>query len=68
MSRGFIDEKSNSLVAAFRWPGRIGFLGKMDLSTGKITHLTDLDGMMLYKVTSIAFDPGTRTAFYVNQN
>jgi hypothetical protein len=68
MSRGFIDEKTNSLIAAFRWPGKIGFLGKMDLSTGKITHLTDLDGMMLYKVTSVAFDPSTRTAFYTNQN
>ncbi len=40
----------------------------MDLATGKVTHLTDLDGMMLYKVTSVAFDPATRTAFYTNQN
>jgi hypothetical protein len=68
MSRGFVDEKTNSLIAAFRWPGRIGFLGKMDLATGKISPLTDLDGMMLYKVTSVAFDPHSRTAFYVNQN
>ncbi len=68
MSRGFVDEKTNSLIAAFRWPGKIGFLGKMDLSTGKITHLTDLDGMMLYKVTSVAYDPSSRTAFYTNQN
>ena len=68
MSRGFVDEKTNSLIAAFRWPGKIGFLGKMDLATGKITHLTDLDGMMLYKVTSVAFDPSSRTAFYTNQN
>ena len=68
MSRGFVDEKTNSLIAAFRYPGRIGFLGKMDLATGKVTHLTDLDGMMLYKVTSIAFDPSSRTAFYTNEN
>jgi hypothetical protein len=68
MSRGFIDEKTNTLIAAFRWPGRIGFLGRMDLSTGKIRPLTDLDGMMLYKVTSVAFDPSSRTAFYTNQN
>jgi hypothetical protein len=68
MSRGFVDEKTNSLIAAFRWPGKIGFLGKMDLATGKITHLTDLDGMMLYKVTSVAYDPSTRTAFYTNEN
>jgi hypothetical protein len=68
MSRGFIDKKTNSLIAAFRYPGKIGFIGRMDLATGKLTHLTDLDGMMLYKVTSVAFDPSTRTAFYVNQN
>ncbi|HYX47195.1 MAG TPA: WD40 repeat domain-containing protein [Sphingomicrobium sp.] len=68
MSRGFVDEKTNSLIAAFRYPGRIGFLGKMDLATGKVTHLTDLDGMMLYKVTSVAFDPSSRTAFYTNEN
>ena len=49
-------------------PGRIGFLGRMDLATGKLTHLTDLNGMMLYKVTSVAFDPDSRTAFYTNQN
>src|SRR4051812_19875833 len=68
MSRGFIDDKTNSLVAAFRYPGRIGFLGRMDLSTGKLTHLTDLNGMMLYKVTSVAFDPDSRTAFYTDEN
>src|SRR4051812_12532085 len=68
MSRGFIDDKTNSLVAAFRYPGRIGFLGRMDLATGKLTHLTDLNGMMLYKVTSVAFDPSTRTAFYTDEN
>jgi hypothetical protein len=68
MSRGFVDEKTNSLVAAFRYPGRIGFLGKMDLASGKVTPLTDLNGMMLYKVTSVAFDPESRTAFYTNEN
>jgi len=68
MSRGFVDDRTNSLIAAFRYPGRIGFLGKMDLASGKLTPLTDLDGMMLYKVTSVAFDPDSRTAFYVNQN
>ena len=68
MSRGFVDDKTNSLIAAFRYPGRIGFLGKMDLATGKLTPLTDLNGMMLYKVTSVAFDPSTRTAFYVDEN
>jgi hypothetical protein len=68
MSRGFIDDKTNSLIAAFRYPGRIGFLGRMDFSSGKLTPLTDLNGMMLYKVTSVAFDPDSRTAFYTDEN
>ena len=68
MSRGYVDPKTNSLIAAMRYPGRIGFLGKMDLATGKVDPLTDLKGMMLYKVTSLAFDPGSRTAFYTDQN
>jgi hypothetical protein len=68
MSRGFVDEKTNSLIAAVRYPGRIGFLGKLDLATGKMDALTDLKGMMLYKVTSLAFDPDSRTAFYTDQN
>ncbi|MEO5613013.1 MAG: hypothetical protein ABIT68_09790, partial [Sphingomicrobium sp.] len=68
MSRGFVDDKTNSLIAAFRYPGRIGFLGRMDLATGKLTPLTELNGMMLYKVTSVAFDPSSRTAFYTDEN
>jgi hypothetical protein len=68
MSRGFVDDRTDSLIAAFRWPGKIGFLGRMDLATGKITQLTDLNGMMLYKVTSVAFDPSSRTAFYTDEN
>jgi hypothetical protein len=68
MSRGFIDDRTNSLVAAFRYPGRIGFIGRMDLATGKLTHLANLNGMMLYKVTSVAFDPASRTAFYTDEN
>jgi len=68
MSRGFVDPKTNSLIAAFRYPGTIGFVGRMDLSTGKLTKLQELKGMMLYKVTSLAFDPEARTAYYTEDN
>jgi hypothetical protein len=68
MSRGYVDDRTNNLIAAFRYPGRIGFLGRMDMATGAVKPLTDLKGMMLYKVTSLAFDPDARTAFYTNQN
>jgi len=68
MSRGYVDEKTNSLVAAFRYPGRIGFVGTMDLATGKLRHLTDLKGMMLYFVTSLTFDAEARKVYYVDDN
>lgn len=68
MSRGFVDERNNQLVAAFRYPGQIGFVGTMDLATGKLRRLTDLKGMMLYWVTSVAFDPDARKVYYVDDN
>ena len=68
ISRGFIDPKTNSLIAAFRYPGTIGFFGRMDLATGKLTKLQEIKGMMLYRVTSLAFDPDSRTAFYTEDN
>ena len=68
ISRGFVDPKTNSLIAAFRYPGTIGFIGRMDLANGKLTKLQEIKGMMLYKVTSVAFDPDSRTAFYTEDN
>lgn len=68
ISRGFVDPKTNSLIAAFRYPGTIGFLGRMDLATGKLTKLQEIKGMMLYRVTSLAFDPETRKAYYTEDN
>jgi hypothetical protein len=68
ISRGYIDSKTNSLIAAFRFPGTIGFIGRMDLTSGKLTKFQEIKGMMLYKVTSVAFDPDARTAYYTEDN
>ena len=68
ISRGFVDERKNQLVAAFRYPGEIGFVGTMDLATGKLRKLAEIKGMMLYKVTSLAFDPDSRKIYYTEDN
>ncbi|HET9336985.1 MAG TPA: hypothetical protein VFO12_11345, partial [Sphingomicrobium sp.] len=68
MSRGFIDERTNRLVAAFRYPGEVGFVGTMDLTTGRLRKLAEIKGMMLYKVTSLAFDAEARKAYYTEDN
>ena len=68
ISRGFVDAKTNSLIGAFRYPGVIGFMGRLDLATGKLTKLQEIKGMMLYKVTSVAFDEAARKAYYTEDN
>jgi hypothetical protein len=68
ISRAFVDPKTNSLIAGFRFPGKIGFVGRMDLATGKLTELQEIKGMMLYKVTSTAFDADARTLYYTEDN
>lgn len=68
ISRGFVDAKTNSLLAAFRYPGTIGFVGALDLGSGKLRKFREIKGMMLYKVTSLAFDPADRKLFYTEDN
>ncbi|MBA3510385.1 MAG: hypothetical protein H0T81_00565 [Sphingomonas sp.] len=68
ISRGFVDPKTNSLVAAFRYPGTIGFVGTLSLADGKLRKLREIKGMMLYKVTSLTFDPAARKAYYTEDN
>jgi hypothetical protein len=68
MSRGYVDGKTNRLVAAFRYPGTIGFVGTLDLATGRLRKLQEIKGMMLYKVTSLAFDEQARTVYYTEDN
>lgn len=68
VSRVFLDPKSNSLVGAFRYPGVLPYVGLLSLETGKTRKLADIKGSMLYSVTSLAFDPESRTAFYTEDN
>ena len=68
VSRTFYDPKSNALIGAFRFPGVIGHVGSLSLDSGEIDHLTDIKGQMLYKVTSLAYDPDNGKAWYTADN
>ena len=69
VSRSFIDPATGEMVGAFRYPGVIGHVGVLSLDdTGRIRHLTDIKGAMLYRVTSLAYDPSSETAFYTTDN
>src|SRR5215472_14278507 len=68
VSRSFYDPASNSLIGAFRYPGVIGHLGVLSLGTGQIRKLAEIKGPMLYKVTSLAYDPKGHRAWYTIDN
>jgi hypothetical protein len=68
VSRTFIDPRTGNLVGAFRYPGVIGHVGVLTPGSGDIRHLTDIKGAMLYRVTSLAYDASTNTAWYTTDN
>jgi hypothetical protein len=67
-SRTYYDEASGILYGAFRYPGVVEHVGALDTRDGTITRLADVKGAMLYSVTSFAYDPASRTAFYTADN
>ena len=65
-SRAYYD--NGILYGAFDFPGVVAHVGALDTRSGRIRRLADLKGPMLYKVTSLAWDPASRTLFYSNDN
>jgi len=68
VSRVYLDPVTNSLVGAFRYPGVLPYVGLLSIDSGKTRKLSDIKGSMLYTVTSLAFDPASRTAFFTEDN
>lgn len=66
MSRYFIQE--GKLIGAFRYPGKLAFVGVLDLADGSIRHVVDIKGSIKYLVTSAAYDPATHTFFFTQNN
>ncbi|WP_157615271.1 hypothetical protein [Rhizobacter sp. Root404] len=67
-SRTYFDEASGVLYGAFRYPGVVEHVGAIDTKTGTVRRLADIKGAMLYSVTSFAYDPAHRTAFFTTDN
>jgi hypothetical protein len=68
VSRAFIDPSSGDMIAAFRYPGVIAHVGALSLQSGRVRKLAEIKGSMLYKVTSLAFDPASHTAYFTTDN
>lgn len=68
ISRAFHDPQGERIIAAFRYPGVAAYIGAMSLHDGSIEPLVDVKGPMLYRVTSLAFDPQRQVAYYTTDN
>lgn len=68
VSKSYYDAKTNSLIAGIRVPGVLPSISEISLDDGKIRHVTDITAPVLYRVTSLAYDPATRTAWYTTKN
>jgi hypothetical protein len=68
VSRSYVNPATGDLVGAFRYPGVIAHVGVLSRESGQIRRLTNIKGPMLYRVTSLAYDPDTNTAWYTTDN
>lgn len=68
VSRAFLDPETKKLYAAFRYPGAVAHIGAISLDDGSIERIQDVKGPMLFRVTSLAFDPESKTLFYTSDN
>jgi hypothetical protein len=68
VSRMFYEEATGTLYAAVRYPGTLEHIAALNTRDGSVRNLADIKGAMHYRVTSFAYDSGSATAFYVNDN
>jgi hypothetical protein len=68
VSRAFLDERTGSLYAGIRYPGIVAHIASISLEDGAVRRLEDIKGPMLFRVTSLAWDPEARTLFYTADN
>ncbi len=68
VSRAFVDPATRSLYAAVFHPGRVAHVAAIPLDGGAPRVLHEVRGPALYFVSSLAWDPGSRTLFYTADN
>lgn len=68
VSRAYYDSTSRSIIVAMRYPGREAAIAAIDVATGRIRRIAEVQGASGFSVTALAFDPATRTLFYTTNN
>ncbi len=68
VSRAVIDRDHGTLFFGVEYQGQVAHIVSLDLRTKAMRKLTEVKGPTLFAVTSLAFDPTTRTLFYTTNN
>ena len=68
VSRAYYDAKTGTLLAGFDYQGVVAHLGALGMRDGSVRRLVDIKDPLLYKVTALAWDPASRTLFYVTDH
>ncbi len=68
ISRSFVTPDGTEMIGAFRYPGVVAHIGKLNLADGSVEQITDIKGPMKYRVTSPAYDPASESLFYTADN
>ena len=68
ISRSFYDAENNAMVGGFLFPGVVAHIGALSLDDGSHERIAEIKGPALFRVTSTAWDPATRTLFYTEDN
>ena len=62
------DAESGKIYAAINHPGKLAYIGELNIASGEIRKITDLDSPMLYTVAYVAYDPEKDILFLSEQN
>jgi len=68
VSRSYFDPETRMVYLGLRYPGVVAHIGRMSIDDGELVKLADIKGPMLYKVTSLALDPESKTLFFATDN
>jgi hypothetical protein len=68
VSRSFLDPDSHRVYVAVNLPGQTPHIAAVDIATGAVENLREVRGGALFYVTSLSFDPSSRTLFYTTDN
>jgi len=68
VSRGWHDSVTKSILVAVRYPGQEAHIASIDIASGRIRRILDIPGASGLSVTSLVFDPASRTLFFTTNN